>query len=1011
MEDKFKLLQDYARLEDAVAAVEALTRNCSRDEELRIEFVRSHQLQPLKRAGGGIMAAGGKSGGRADKDGNPSKVLWVGFPLVCKVDEEELVRAFGPYGEIECVKTFPGRTYAFVQFKSVREATYAKENLEGKLFSDPRVHIQYSKRNLELGDGTYGATRINDNVALLASRWMGDAQGHHIENGRGGDHFNRPSDSSRMQMGGLRPEYRPNSFGLSLNPSPVSTRNSGRGDGQVDSMMGYPQCVSGGRTDGRSSVDSGWDLLDEDLQPLKDTKRICLHPREGEEPFGYDSRYESHPQSGKFGGGNCKGPGGLGSYESARPLTLETAYGMASSRTHRDTVSSSNLCSSAGSLQTANFGQTQYNKKHDEFSADSGTVTEGWQWHGTIANNGTPVCQARCRPVNKGSDVSILGVVNCAAHIDIDMLAKYVFQSRDFGLVFVAPEGDHDILPYQEFVQHLQEKYQAGVASLADGTSLFLVPPSKFSEDVLRVPHQNFLLGVVLKFQHQSSVGCCFPFPQHNQVLPVQQQFFSQHQHQKPQESVLFQHFGQHMNQDNHLPLQEPVGYQGALQTTPTQVQQQQAGQAANGSNRESLGNSTKFRFAELANIAGLTTCGLTPELIASLTALLPQHTEMPSGTTASNSAVSPVAGELCMSFVSGEISPGQQAPLVGDTAISATPVQNHSRLGYKLPQNNPATTQPPQGGWPLHQHTEQDHQQESSTDAMQSRVPTYGSTFMTSQHQLQYLVQQPEQLPRAHQGPQVAPAGPPVLGLPASGSKCAPVHHAYSWLPQIHQSGFVGCNGQQQYNNLLSAIPRVVQEPTVAAPYLPADQLAKLTALLTTRHPQLAQQQPANLLLQQHCEQQSQSQPMPSSLPNQQVLVQQQQEATIQSNSLQLQEACSHQSQPSNYQQFVQSQWGQGSHSQHLQSPLISQPFSELQSQALAQEEENPRVVLNSQGSSWDLETSLGNNASDGSEHQGGHESNAQQRRFEATLQLAAALLQQMQQQQGKLPVDAEQL
>jgi hypothetical protein len=49
MEDKFKLLQDYARLEDAVAAVEALTRNCTKDEELRIEFVRSHQLQPLKR--------------------------------------------------------------------------------------------------------------------------------------------------------------------------------------------------------------------------------------------------------------------------------------------------------------------------------------------------------------------------------------------------------------------------------------------------------------------------------------------------------------------------------------------------------------------------------------------------------------------------------------------------------------------------------------------------------------------------------------------------------------------------------------------------------------------------------------------------------------------------------------------------------------------------------------------------------------------------------------------------
>jgi hypothetical protein len=37
-------------------------------------------------------------------------------------------------------------------------------------------------------------------------------------------------------------------------------------------------------------------------------------------------------------------------------LTLETAYGMASSRTQRDTVSSSNLCSSAGSLQNSYRG-------------------------------------------------------------------------------------------------------------------------------------------------------------------------------------------------------------------------------------------------------------------------------------------------------------------------------------------------------------------------------------------------------------------------------------------------------------------------------------------------------------------------------------------------------------------------------------------------------------------------------------------------------------------------------
>ncbi|KAL2629413.1 hypothetical protein R1flu_014099 [Riccia fluitans] len=126
-------------------------------------------------------------------------------------------------------------------------------------------------------------------------------------------------------------------------------------------------------------------------------------------------------------------------------------------------------------------------------------INEGWRWHGTIAKGGTPVCRARCLPVGKGIDVTVPDVVNCTARTDLDILAKHVYQAGDFGVVFFVPETDPDVPPYRDFMHYLGEKHRAGVAKLADGTTLFLVPPSEFSERVLKVPGNNCLFGVVLK--------------------------------------------------------------------------------------------------------------------------------------------------------------------------------------------------------------------------------------------------------------------------------------------------------------------------------------------------------------------------------------------------------------------------------------------------------------------------------------------------------------------------------
>lgn len=86
-----------------------------------------------------------RSNKMSDRDAEPSEVLYIGFPATLKVDEGLLMEVFSPFGDIAKVTIFPGRSYAFVQFRSLMAARKAKETLQGKLFGNPRVHISFAK--------------------------------------------------------------------------------------------------------------------------------------------------------------------------------------------------------------------------------------------------------------------------------------------------------------------------------------------------------------------------------------------------------------------------------------------------------------------------------------------------------------------------------------------------------------------------------------------------------------------------------------------------------------------------------------------------------------------------------------------------------------------------------------------------------------------------------------------------------------------------------------------------
>lgn len=92
--------------------------------------------------------------------------------------------------------------------------------------------------------------------------------------------------------------------------------------------------------------------------------------------------------------------------------------------------------------------------------------------------------------------------LDCTARTSLDMLAKHYYQAVGVWVVFFVPGSDADIEFYNEFMHYLEEKQRAAVAKLDDKTTVFLVPPSEFSEKVLKVPGKLSISGVILRLEY-----------------------------------------------------------------------------------------------------------------------------------------------------------------------------------------------------------------------------------------------------------------------------------------------------------------------------------------------------------------------------------------------------------------------------------------------------------------------------------------------------------------------------
>ncbi|XP_030470619.2 flowering time control protein FPA isoform X2 [Syzygium oleosum] len=443
-----------------------------------------------------------------DKAAEPSEVLWIGFPASLKVDETILGKAFSPFGEIERITTFPGRTYAFVRFINLISACRAKETLQGKLFGNPRVHICFAKN--ESGSSSGGRSSIS---GPLSPRYQSNGRHgssesfwHDMDNagltgnpsvrsprtftdldseGHDGYEFSRKGNLRRNGFSSL--EHR--RFGEEESESrPSHSVYEFRGSPKRDWDPHLPYPNQGFSQTGAFYEDQ-WDILEE-VDVLHGPKRLKsnAYPPDNELPEFQlsDLRRENQAFSHVLS-------------DSVRSDPFGIEYEQMVRRSDHPRASYENIQTGSGSLPTVNVERKRITPEIKQSSVKE------WKWEGTIAKGGSPVCRARCFPVGKVLDILLPKFLDCTARTGLEMLAKHYYQASATWVVFFVPGTDADIGFYNEFMHYLEEKQRAAVAKLDERNTLFLVPPSEFSQKVLKVPGKLSISGVVLRLEQPGS--------------------------------------------------------------------------------------------------------------------------------------------------------------------------------------------------------------------------------------------------------------------------------------------------------------------------------------------------------------------------------------------------------------------------------------------------------------------------------------------------------------------------
>lgn len=618
--EDFKFLRDrntafveFLRLEDASQAMRNMNGMRLGGDQIRVDFLRS---QPSRREqwpdsrdgqfqGRSMVPADShlghkrqlhpqSSGGRRG-DGQPSNILWIGYPPSLQIDEQMLHNAMILFGEIERIKSFPSRHYSFVEFRSVDEARRAKEGLQGRLFNDPRITIMFSSSDLAPGKdypGLYPAAKGQRPEMFLNEHSFRPSQMDMIGHNRPmvPNNFPGPLQSMSVRPFGRQGSLEPPLSGPEFDD--LATHPNFQ-DGNLKNVMGsnwkraspapgmLPSPAPGIRLQTRSAS-GAWDVFDIN-QFQRDSKRSRVDDSLPMDDVSFPLRRIDDS--------------GLG---------LDQSYGHG---LVTDGGASSHFANAQGKSGLSPVGARVMSG-----GLGQGRVDSDYIWRGLIAKGGTPVCQARCVPIGKGLETELPEVINCSARTGLDMLSKHYADAIGFDIVFFLPDSEDDFASYTEFLRYLGAKDRAGVAKFDDGTTLFLVPPSDFLTNVLKVAGPERLYGVVLKFPQQVPSGPSIPQQSYHPIPSSQyidrQQIPSRAEYgllSSKEEQMLPMDYGGILHEDSKLPHKPvfPVTSESpAMQSVPQEY-------------TSSSGTSVSQ--------PGVT---LTPELIATLASLLPGNTQ-----------------------------------------------------------------------------------------------------------------------------------------------------------------------------------------------------------------------------------------------------------------------------------------------------------------------------------------------------------------------------------------------
>ncbi|GAB2275027.1 hypothetical protein Dimus_009795 [Dionaea muscipula] len=550
---------NFEREEDAVAAMNALQGFVLAELPLKIEFsksdksnVPSRDQSYLRRDEKRAVSRGSPFSQRESRmrhpspdaflpenfkaddhsEDTPSEVLWIGFPSLLKVDETILRRAFSPFGEIDKVTVFPGRSYAFVRFRSLMSSCRAKETLQGKLFGNPRVHIRFAKSET----GWSSSARRGSGLDAPPSPHFRNGHSESFDSFQPDRNFEDLAEDHniRQQSYASNVDYRDSnmvSFGMNepswkggnVDYGQKRFNELGPEPGFSEGLQGYHNTpVIGGSGHFREFSPPQFprkhplpeDPWDSPESVYDGAKRMKMGPGR----FPPDKELPEYPFSVSEQGKHVfpkmfpevppSDEAGPMRYVQIPDLPLNTIqpFGDRSESWKRPTPDLLQQPSHDTFHPTsASFPANPVEWKRPTPDIHQQPVTQEWKWEGTIAKGGTPVCRARCFPVGKVLDIMLPEFLDCTARTGLDMLAKHYYQAAGTWVVFFVPQSDADIGYYNEFMNYLGEKQRAAVAKIDERNTLFLVPPSDFSEKVLKVPGKLSISGVVLRLEPPSS--------------------------------------------------------------------------------------------------------------------------------------------------------------------------------------------------------------------------------------------------------------------------------------------------------------------------------------------------------------------------------------------------------------------------------------------------------------------------------------------------------------------------